>query len=289
MKIFKTIGFFMGLILIMSIGSILFFRRNNLTVYDKTAVRIKETEIDKEKKDSLDVVFMGDSICYSSFSPDIMEKEYGINSYVCGTSAQRICDTYAILQNVFKNQKPKLVVLEANCLYRNMKTEKDKEDVVKNILMKYFPICEEHSDWKNGADKVLGIKEVQKNNRGFIERKSIKKYTGGEYMEKNDQIENFPMYVNEYFEKIKECCDKNGAKLLLVSSPSPKNWNYGRHNMVQTLAEESNIEYIDLNIDPNVKIDWNTDTKDGGDHLNINGAVKVTDCLGKYLEKMRIK
>ncbi len=156
-------------------------------------------------------------------------------SYVCGTSAQKICDTYAILQNVFKNQKPKLVVLEANCLYRNMKTEKDKEDVVKNILMKYFPICEEHSDWKNGADKVLGIKEVQKNNRGFIERKSIKKYTGDEYMEKNDQIENFPMYVNEYFEKIKECCDKNGAKLLLVSSPSPKNWNYGYSCHVYTL------------------------------------------------------
>ena len=36
-------------------------------------------------------------------------------------------------------------------------------------------------------------------------------------------------------------------------------------------------------------IDWNFDSRDGGDHLNYYGALKITDYMGNYLYNLKIK
>ena len=90
----------------------------------------------------------------------------------------------------------------------------------------------------------------------------------------------------EYVKSIKEFCDKKGAKFILLSTPSTKNWNSQRHNGIVQLAEELGVEYIDMNTESaDVGIDWSRDTRDKGNHLNFYGAVKVTDWLGNYFKE----
>ena len=50
------------------------------------------------------------------------------------------------------------------------------------------------------------------------------------------------------------------------------------------VAEELGIDWIDLNTgDDEVAIDWDTDTRDYGDHLNYYGATKASRAVADIL------
>lgn len=279
----KVIGFWLGLFVILEGLSLAFNRDKN--IYDINSVKCKAVEIDAEADNSIEVIFCGDSECYSTFCPLQMYQEYGFTSYVCATSAQRLCDTYAILENTFKTQSPKVVVLETNCLYRNSTSKCEDEDSVIQFLSKYMPVFAYHSDWKNlgGGFFEQGKGKSERDFKGFVLRKSVIPYTGGAYMNKTDIVEGFPDATYEYLEKILKLCQENNAKLMLVSVPSPKNWSYEKHNAVTEWTQKYDVAYMDLNLENNIDIDWLTDTKDGGDHLNFVGAKKATHFMGAYL------
>lgn len=103
-------------------------------------------------------------------------------------------------------------------------------------------------------------------------------------MTPSDAYAPIPKRNRAYVERIKAFCDENGAQLLLVSTPSTVNWNMARHNSTQALADKLQIPFIDFNtMSDQVSINWSTDTRDQGDHMNYFGAKKVTAALGDYL------
>ena len=91
-----SVGFLAGLCVVLILAGRFLCRKSNADIYDTTAVRTKDAEVKNEVKDTIDVVFLGDSECYSSFNPLQMFAEHGYTSFICGTSAQRMCDSYAI-------------------------------------------------------------------------------------------------------------------------------------------------------------------------------------------------
>lgn len=93
-----------------------------------------------------------------------------------------------------------------------------------------------------------------------------------------------------WFKKLHELCEANGVTLLAVKVPSmsvPQSygsaWTRKKYIKVKNLCEELGIAYFDMMYEADAEIDWGKDTWDGGPHLNLNGARKISAALGNYL------
>ena len=108
-------------------------------------------------------------------------------------------------------------------------------------------------------------------------------------MKETEETKKIPKSNKLYVKIIKEYCDLNGIQFILYSSPSPVNWDMEKHNGIEKLAKELDVEYIDLNLmQDQIQIDWTKDTRDKGDHLNYTGSLKVTKFLAEYLNEKNL-
>lgn len=236
----------------------------------------------REKEDSIDVIVVGDSLSYSSISPMQLWKKCGITSYVCGQSGQEIQETYHMLETAFATQSPRLIILETNALFRGQPGIAGWKESIEEFGNHYIPILRGHDVWKSW---IVNKQYPEENYKGFAFRCEVQPYKKGNYMFETEQKEEMPDVVLSYMKSILDLCRKNGAELLLLGTPSPRNYTYQRHNSISLYAKEHALDFLDLNLKlEEVEIDWKTDSLDNGDHLNLSGAEKVTDYLGEYLK-----
>lgn len=283
-----SLGFLGGLTAILLVLSAVMMPRYE--GYNFIEVEKKLDALAKEKGDTIDVVIVGDSETYSAYSPLQIWKEHGITSYICGTHAQRLCDTMSVLTSTFESQSPKVVVLEANSLFRSASLDPKSDDVTRSKLEEVFPVLKYHNGWKQALNLVdiseKNKMELESIRKGFKLRNGVQAYEGGEWMHENEKRAKFGEQAEDYLTKIYELCKENGAELVLVSTPAPENWTYAKHNAVSDWAKENEVEYLDMNLaHKEMQIDWAKDTRDGGDHMNYDGAKKVTAYFGKYLRE----
>lgn len=235
----------------------------------------------REPEHTIDAVVLGDSLSYSAISPMELWEQQGITSYVCGQSGQKIQETYHMLETVFKTQSPKLVILETNTMFRGEPGLPSIRESIEEWGNHYIPIFRNHDIWKTF---LINKRYPEENYKGFAFRCSVQPYEKGEYMQVTEQKAKIPSVVLTYMEKIEKLCRDKEAELLLLATPSPMNYNYGRHVCLREYAEAHSLTFLDLNLNlGEVGIDWKTDSLDGGDHLNLSGAQKVSKYLGEYL------
>ena len=237
-------------------------------------------EIKKEDENSIDVIVLGDSEAFRSITPLEMYNDYGFTTYVGASPSQTSYQAYEMLNTVLETQNPKLCILETNLFYRNFSINA----VVVPKLEKKLTVFKYHNMWKGVIDPDYSYDNIASANyKGYRYDKSVKPSKKINYMDFTESEASISSNNRLYLDKILELCEQEDIKLLLVSAPSTKNWNYARHNGAEAFAEENDIPFIDFNLEESIKINWETDTFDRGDHLNYSGAHKVTQFLGKYL------
>ncbi len=247
-------------------------------------------EILGEKENTVDVIFLGDSLVYSAISPMEIWHDYGYTSYDIANAAQIISDTYDNLKFIVASQSPQVVFVEADVLFRDPQNRPWYYDS-KKMITKYIPIMNYHDNWKkylfnflNNDDKF----DTVNYSKGFKYLTGVLPAKKKNYMKPNNKKRKIPQDNLIYIEKIVDLCKDNDIELIFMSNPNMRTWNYAKHSTVKNLASKYGVEFLDLNLEPALDIDWKTETRDKGRHLNYQGAVKVSKFLGQYLQDMGI-
>lgn len=281
---------------------------DNVTAY-------KPIEYSKQKKNSISVLFVGSSEVHNGISPMQLYRDYGFTSYDMSYSFATLKSNYYQILNSLHNQKPQLIVLDLSQYFIENSNEEQQHISIDYIPINdakikfvndennqfseakkwsfLFPFFSYHDSWKNKKINQYfnqkSIKETYKETmcKGFIflwKDKKIVKFQDKNYMNESSKEINVKNSYYDYLLKIKDICEKNNIKLQLISMPSSNSWNNSKSEAIEQLSKEFGLDFIDLNKHyDDTKIDLDYDFRDGETHLNIMGARKLTDYLGKYL------
>ncbi|HFE9852866.1 TPA: hypothetical protein ACGBG5_003391 [Enterococcus faecalis] len=277
-SLIKMVIFISVLFLILLISSSLF----NIS----TAIGIKN-----EPQNTIDYIVIGDSLAYRSISPMQIFNEKGYTGYNLGRPAQFLQNGFYSLKEALMKQKPKKVFVETNFIFRDRNLKSGIEQGVGIFIQEKLPIFENHNEWKTLFESHKnGLKTKKKESKdalkGFHINKEVKEFKGKESINKTEKKQELPTLTQYYLDQLVELSKEKGFELVFYSAPSPKNWTYVKHNSILEFTEINKIEYLDFNLAKDqVMIDWKKDTYDKGDHLNLNGAAKVTKIIGDYLQK----
>ncbi len=254
-----------------------------------------------------DVIILGDCEAYTSFSPIELYEKYGITSYIRGNSQQLIGQSYYLLKETLKYEKPKMVILSVGIMRYDQQTKeeynrlmidkmrwsKEKVDVInysmldnETFISYVFPLLRYHSRimklQNDDLEYLWGNKEVSHN--GFIINTDVKPLGKLPSMTFLNNY-NFGKQNYHYLNKIVDLCKKNNIKLILYKAPTLYPFWYDEYNIqIKNYAEKNNLDYYNfMELTNEIGIDYNYDTYDNAVHLNLFGAQKLTNYFGKIL------
>lgn len=262
----------------------------------------------REEKDH-DLIFIGDCEVYENFSPQILWDDYGINSYIRGSAQQLIWQSYYILEDTLQYEIPQVVIFNVQSMQFDrpekeaynrmtidgMKWSSSKMKAIKasmtekeSYLDYIFPILRYHSRWSEVTmeDLEYMFDNPQVSHNGYYMRVDTKPV--GNIPEGKPLADyEFGKIDYEYLNKLTKLCKVNNISLILIKAPSLYPYWYDQwEKQIEDYADENDLLYINfLEQAEKIGIDYETDTYDGGLHMNLSGAGKITRYLGETLKK----
>lgn len=249
-------------------------------IYDRTA---RLAAFDTETPGQIDVLNLGDSLSICALSPLELFRDYGITSYNLGQDMQFPVESYYALKHALKTQPIKVVLLETNAIFYENSLADEGVKTLSESLQSLFPFLRYHNLWKIPFMK----KSIRSYFKGYTINEIERPFTYDKEYDFNNTTVYYPIARQQLFQlkRIQKLCEDYGITLILYSSASIMNYyTMRKHNTLIDICRENGIHFIDANYDiASVNVNWETDTWDNGDHLNLSGCRKMTAYLGDRL------
>ena len=96
-----------------------------------------------------------------------------------------------------------------------------------------------------------------------------------------------PTSSMEWLDRLYRLCEENGILLVLFKAPT-NSWRYWWYDEwdaeISAYAARRSLPYCNaIPAADSIGLDWSADTYDGGVHLNVSGAEKLSVRFGRYL------
>ena len=259
-----------------------------------------------------DVIFIGDCEIFESFVPAILWEEYGISAYLRGGAQQLVWHSYYMLEDALRYETPRAVVFNVYALkygepqkeaYNRMALDGMEWSPVKaeainasmteeeSFIDYVFPFLRYHSRWSELTAEDFTYAWQDKplvSDSGYLMQTGVVPAdTQAEFTPEPLFDPALPATAMAYLDKMRELCDEKGIELILVKAPT-NFWRYHWYDewdgQITDYAETHGLAYYNLiPKSAEIGLDMNTDTYDGGAHLNVYGAEKLTRYFGEIL------
>ena len=266
-----------------------------------------------ERKNSLDMVYIGGSAAFVYYSPIDAYQKYGIASYDYAVDSIQAEVYTTMIKELLKTQKPKVVVIDARAFQyrektlepneisyrvflRGFKYNLDRFNLINKIVPKYLKqgTLTYHLD--------LGLYHTEESIPSFRKTFNI-------MFDKNKNLDKgfylVPKAINIYkydrdtkeelkiateseklLNELLDYLEERKVKALFVVSPYQQiKKEKMQYNYIEKIVKSRNQDFLDANdyIDQ-MNLDYRYDFYNGN-HVNIYGAEKYTNFLSEYLVK----
>lgn len=260
-----------------------------------------------KEKSPHDVIIIGDCEVYENINPIVLWEHYGITSYIRGSAQQLIWQSYALLEETLKYETPKVVVYNVQSMVHNepqreeynrmtidgMKWSKHKYESIRasmtaeeQFLDYLFPLLRYHSRITSlsQSDFKYYLNKSKVTHNGYYMRVDVIPFEEPLAEEKPADMQ-FGDNAYTYLDKLTALCKAHNIQLVLIKAPSLSPvWYDEYEKQIVDYAQKNNLHYINyLDLVDELGIDYASDTYDGGLHMNLSGAEKISMHLGKTL------
>jgi len=211
-----------------------------------------------------DVIFVGDCEVYANFSPMELFRQYGITSYIRGSSQQLIWQSYYILEETLQYETPKIVIYNVNAMrysepvseeYNRLTIDKMKWSAQKVGIIQasmteeetfwsyVFPILRYHSRFDKLTSEDLTYFFGGRENSYF----GYQLHTGVVPVEHLPAKRPLPNYqfgdiCYSYLDKMTQLCKEKGVELILIKAPSVYPYWYDEYDaQIQAYADANGL------------------------------------------------
>lgn len=257
-------------------------------------------------ENSLEVICFGSSHAQHAINTMELYKEYGIGAYNNGNSWQKFNTSLFFLEDAFRTQKPKVVLMETfkiddykidmnvdgEVYYTTAMDESEaKKKYLKRVfgnnkeryLSYYLPFCAFHDNWVSIEESSfytdMSYCHDFVKTMGYFGDDSAKETIVPDLATFTER-DLWPESV-EFLDQMVNACNENGTKLVFFVAPWGGEFAYS--DAMSKYAEDNGCEFVNLyEYLDEMGIDGNTDFIDPA-HLNDRGSIKVSDFMGRYL------
>lgn len=311
----KISCFILALILSLSLLQTYFLRR-----LDHNSIRLNGYY--HEQEGNIDVALLGASEIYTGFPAGHIYDKFGFTTYPFATESMTGSGMLTSLKEIVRTQKPKLIVIEPNSflygydknetheghvrkLIDNIPLNENKieyisENVIPDEQLEYYvPLIKYHDLWKDyPAPARRVVSTILQDLRGYSYLKGFRTttdiiHTNKEIRNKQAAKENKAIPLNPVLEKklrdLLDYCKENKLNVVFVRTPhivTKDTYNrVKRSNRAAEIIREYGYDYINFEREwEKLGLDLNRDFYNL-DHVNIYGAVKISDHFGEILVK----
>jgi hypothetical protein len=265
-------------------------------------------------KDTIDMLFIGSSHCFTGFVPMIFNKTLKLDSYHLGMEGTSIEQVYFILVEALKTQKPNFVIIELYSIrpignsieeapmihssLDGMKLNKNKIEAVNlNVdqisrLDYLFLLTKNHTYWKDIDMSTLLHSRTSNINYFGYKNQLLTPYKikGEKIVEESSElydVKYLPQNRIDILEDIEKICSDNGIELIYVNIPFIEQLEVSQTelaqyiNGIESYSERKHVQILDYSFFDDIGLDKTHLTDDG--HTNIEGAYLVSTHLANYI------